>query len=173
MASNNDPLHEHVAALNVQDESTKDPDPSSNKNSGTSPNHNPDYDLSTPIPSNSTGLRQSLPSYGDAHFSLFLRKAFIKSLGYTDASLSLPIIGIANTFSAFNPCHANVPQLLEAVKRGVLMAGGLPMEFPTVSLHEAFAGGRSSMFLRNLMAMDTEEMVRGQPVDAVVLIGGW
>ena len=133
---------------------------------------NADYDLDIPIPSDSIGLRQSLPAYGDAHFSLFLRKAFIKAAGYGEEALARPIIGIANTYSAFNPCHANIPQLLEAVKRGVMFAGGLPMEFPTVSLHESFAGGKSSMFLRNLMSMDTEEMVKNQPMDAVVLIGG-
>ena len=89
--------------------------------------HNADYDLDTPIPSDSVGLRQSLPSYGDPHFSLFLRKAFIKAAGYGEEALSRPIIGIANTYSAFNPCHANIPQLIDAVKRGVLFAGGLPL----------------------------------------------
>ena len=63
------------------------------------------------------------------------------------------------------------PQLIEAVKRGVLLAGGMPMAFPTISIHESFAYP-TSMFLRNLMAMDTEEMMRAQPMDAVVLIGG-
>jgi dihydroxy-acid dehydratase len=131
---------------------------------------NTDYLISQPLP-HSTGLRHSLPAYGDAHFSLFLRKAFIKALGYTDAALSRPIVGIINTHSGFNPCHGNVPQLLEAVKRGVLLAGGLPVEFPTVSVHESFAAP-TSMFLRNLMSMDTEEMIRAQPVDACVMIGG-
>jgi dihydroxy-acid dehydratase len=118
-----------------------------------------------------SGLRKGLTSYGDRQFSLFLRKAFIKGAGYTDAALERPIIGIANTASSFNPCHGNVPQLVEAVRRGVLLAGGLPMEFPTISLHESFAQP-TSMYLRNLMAMDTEEMIRAQPMDAVVLIGG-
>lgn len=129
-----------------------------------------DYDLTQPITSN-TGLRQGLTSYGDTHFSLFLRKAFIKAAGYGEDALSRPVIGIINTFSGFNPCHANVPQLLEAVKRGVQLNGGLPIEFPTISLHESFASP-TSMLLRNLMAMDTEEMIRAQPVDAVVMIGG-
>jgi dihydroxy-acid dehydratase len=132
---------------------------------------NEDYNISTPLPSDSIGLRQNLPSYGDAHFSLFLRKAFIKALGYSDDALSRPIIGIINTYSSFNPCHANIPQLLEAVKRGVQLHGGLAMDFPTISLHESFASP-TSMFLRNLMSMDTEEMIKAQPVDAVVLIGG-
>src|SRR5512140_1315499 len=117
------------------------------------------------------GLHKRLTSYGDAGFSLFLRKAFIKGAGYTDSALDRPIIGIANTGSAFNPCHGNAPQLIEAVKRGIMLAGGLPVEFPTISIHESFAHP-TSMYLRNLMSMDTEEMIRAQPMDAVVLIGG-
>jgi dihydroxy-acid dehydratase len=117
------------------------------------------------------GLRKGLTSYGDADFSLFLRKAFIKASGYSDDALDRPIVGVTNTFSDFNPCHGNVPDLIESVKRGVLLAGGLPMVFPTISIGESFAHP-TSMFLRNLMAMDTEEMIRAQPMDAVVLIGG-
>lgn len=132
---------------------------------------NADYDLSTPLPSNAPGLRSSLPSYGDPHFALFLRKVFIKSLGFTESALSKPIIGIINTFSSFNPCHAHVPQMIEACKRGILSSGGLPMEFPTVSIGETFSSP-TSMYLRNLMSMDTEEMIRAQPCDAVVAIGG-
>ncbi len=118
-----------------------------------------------------TGMRKGLTSYGDQGFSLFLRKAFIKGAGYSDTALNRPVIGIANTGSAYNPCHGNAPQLLEAVKRGVMLAGGLPMDFPTISVHESFATP-TSMYLRNLMSMDTEEMIRAQPMDAVVLIGG-
>lgn len=116
-------------------------------------------------------MRKGLTSYGDAGFSLFLRKAFIKGAGYSDKALDRPVIGIANTGSAYNPCHGNVTQLIEAVKRGVMLAGGLPMDFPTISVHESFAAP-TSMYLRNLMSMDTEEMIRAQPMDAVVLIGG-
>ncbi|KAM0331335.1 hypothetical protein ACHAQA_003007 [Verticillium albo-atrum] len=130
-----------------------------------------DYDLSTPISTSQGGLRQGLTSYGDAHFSLFLRKVFIKALGYSDDALSRPIIGIVNTYSSFNPCHANIPQLIEAVKRGVQLNGGLAVDFPTISLHESFSSP-TSMYLRNLMSMDTEEMIAAQPCDAVVLIGG-
>ncbi|MEZ7849237.1 MAG: dihydroxy-acid dehydratase [Polaromonas sp.] len=118
-----------------------------------------------------TGMKKGLTSYGDAGFSLFLRKAFIKGAGFTDKALDRPVIGIANTGSAYNPCHGNVTQLIEAVKRGVMLAGGLPMDFPTISVHESFAAP-TSMYLRNLMSMDTEEMIRAQPMDAVVLIGG-
>ncbi|MEM5315157.1 IlvD/Edd family dehydratase [Paraburkholderia sp. JHI869] len=117
------------------------------------------------------GMRGGLTNYGDTGFSLFLRKAFIKGAGYTDDALERPVIGITNTGSAYNPCHGNVPQLLEALKRGILLAGGLPMEFPTISIHESFSQP-TSMFMRNLMSMDTEEMIRAQPMDAVVLIGG-
>jgi dihydroxy-acid dehydratase len=117
------------------------------------------------------GLRKGLTSYGDAEFSLFLRKAFIKAMGYSDDALDRPIVGITNTFSDYNPCHGNVPDLIDSVKRGVMLAGGLPMVFPTISIGESFAHP-TSMFLRNLMAMDTEEMVRAQPMDSVVVIGG-
>lgn len=121
-----------------------------------------DYNLTTPI-NTSTGLRSGLTSYGDTHFSLFLRKAFLSAAGYSSSALSRPIIGIASTASAYNPCHANIPQLLEALKRGILLNGGLPVEFPTISLHESFANP-TSMYLRNLMSMDTEEMIRAQPM---------
>ncbi len=122
-------------------------------------------------PVRATGMKRGLTSYGDQDFSLFLRKAFIKGAGYTDKALNRPVIGIVNTGSAYNPCHGNMPQLIEAVKRGVMLAGGLPMDFPTISIHESFASP-TSMYLRNLMSMDTEEMIRAQPMDAVVLIGG-
>ncbi|TKW64880.1 MAG: dihydroxy-acid dehydratase [Paracoccus denitrificans] len=117
------------------------------------------------------GMRKGLTSYGDAEFSLFLRKAFIKGMGYSDDALDRPIIGIADTSSGYNACHANVPDLIEAVKRGVMLSGGLPVPFPTISIHESFAHP-TSMYLRNLMSIDTEEMLRAQPMDAVVVIGG-
>ncbi len=122
-------------------------------------------------PTPAAGFRKGLTSYGDREFSAFLRKAFIKGAGYSDDALTRPIVGIVNTASGYNPCHGNAVALLEAVKRGVMLAGGLPVEFPTISIHESFAHP-TSMFLRNLMAMDTEEMIRAQPMDAVVLIGG-
>ena len=117
------------------------------------------------------GMRRGLTAYGDEKFSLFLRRAFIKAMGYSDDALERPIIGITNTFSGYNACHRTVPELIEAVKRGIMLAGGLPVEFPTITLHESFAHP-TSMFLRNLMAIDTEEMIRAQPMDACVLIGG-
>jgi dihydroxy-acid dehydratase len=117
------------------------------------------------------GMRRGLTSYGDAEFSLYLRKAFIKAMGYSDDALSRPIVGITDTYSAYNPCHRTVPELLDAIRRGVLLAGGLPMDFPVTSIHESFAHP-TSMYLRNLMSMDVEEMVVAQPMDAVVLVGG-
>ena len=65
-----------------------------------------------------TGLRKGLATYGDAEFSLFMRRVFIKAMGYTDDALDRPIIGITDTYSDFNPCHGNVPDLIEATKRG-------------------------------------------------------
>lgn len=117
------------------------------------------------------GMKKGLANYGDAGFSLFLRKAFIKAMGYSDDALDRPIIGITDTFSGYNACHRNVPDIIEAIKRGVMLSGALPIEFPIVSLHESFSHP-TSMYLRNLMAMDAEEMIRAQPMDAVVLVGG-
>src|SRR4051794_6257476 len=104
-------------------------------------------------------MKKGLAQYGDAEFSLFLRKAFIKAMGYSDDALNRPIVGITNTFSAYNACHRNVPELIDAIKRGVMLAGGMPIEFPVISIHESFSSP-TSMFLRNLMAMDAEEMIR-------------
>jgi dihydroxy-acid dehydratase len=117
------------------------------------------------------GLRKGLTRYGDAQFSLFLRTVFLQAMGYSEDALDRPIVGITNTYSDYNPCHGNVPDLIEAVKRGVMLAGGLPMVFPTATVHESFAYP-TAMYVRNLMAMDTEEMIRAQPMDSVVLIGG-
>ena len=117
------------------------------------------------------GMRKGLTRYGDSQFSQYLRDAFLRSIGLTRSASSRPVVGITNTFSDYNTCHRAVPDLIQAVKRGVLMAGGLPMEFPVISLHEAFSYP-SSMLLRNQMAMDVEEMIKAQAMDAVVLIGG-
>jgi dihydroxy-acid dehydratase len=117
------------------------------------------------------GFARGLTNYGDAGFSLYLRRSFAKSMGYSKEMLARPVIGIADSKSGFNNCHRHFPELIEAVKRGVLAAGGLPIEFPTVSLGEVFLSPTSMMF-RNLMSIDVEEMVRAQPMDAVVLVGG-
>jgi dihydroxy-acid dehydratase len=118
-----------------------------------------------------TGFGKGMTNYGDKEFSLFLRRAFIKGAGYSDDALDRPVIGIVNTANDYNPCHGNAAQLIEAAKRGVMLEGALPMVFPTISLHESFVNP-TSMYLRNLMSIDTEEMVRAQPMDAVILIGG-
>jgi dihydroxy-acid dehydratase len=117
------------------------------------------------------GLARGLTNYGDADFSLYLRRSFAKSMGYSEEMLTRPVVGIAHSASGFNNCHRHFPELLEAVKRGVLAAGALPLEFPTISLGEVFLSPTSMMF-RNLMSMDVEEMIRAQPMDAVVLLGG-
>ncbi|MGV3652822.1 MAG: IlvD/Edd family dehydratase [Noviherbaspirillum sp.] len=117
------------------------------------------------------GLDDGLTNYGDRDFARYLRRSFAKSMGYTDAALDRPVIGIAGTASDYNNCHRHFPELLQAVKRGVLAAGGLPLEFPTISLGEPFLHPTSMKF-RNLMSMDVEEMVRAQPMDAVLLMGG-
>ena len=117
------------------------------------------------------GFLRGLQSYGDRDFSIYMRRAFAKSMGYTGEELSRPIVGIAYTHSRFNPCHRHFPELLDAIKRGVAAAGGLALEFPTTSLHESTLAPNSMKF-RNLMAMDTEEMIRAQPMDCVVLMGG-
>ena len=117
------------------------------------------------------GLSRRLTRYGDERFARFLREAFLQASGLTDAAFDRPVVGIASTESDFNPCHASAPQLIAAIRRGVTLAGGLPFTFPTISLHESFAYP-TSMLLRNLMAMDTEEMLRALPLDAAVLVGG-
>jgi len=117
------------------------------------------------------GFARGLTNYGDRDFSLYLRRSFASSMGYSREMLAKKIVGIAYTGSGFNNCHRHFPELLDAVKRGVLAAGALPVEFPTVSLGEVFLNPTSLKF-RNLMAMDTEEMIRAQPMDAVVLMGG-
>jgi dihydroxy-acid dehydratase len=117
------------------------------------------------------GLEHGLTNYGDRDFSLYLRRSFAQSMGYSRAMLEKPVVGIAYTPSGFNNCHRHFPELLEAVKRGVLAAGALPIDFPTISLGEVFLSPTSLKY-RNLMSIDTEEMVRAQPMDAVVLMGG-
>jgi dihydroxy-acid dehydratase len=117
------------------------------------------------------GIAHGLTNYGDRDFSLYLRRSFAQSMGYSLDMLKRPVVGIAFTPSGFNNCHRHFPEMLDAVKRGVLAAGALPIEFPTISLGEVFLSPTSLKF-RNLMSIDTEEMIRAQPMDAVVLMGG-
>ena len=118
-----------------------------------------------------SGLDHGLTDYGDRDFSRYLRRSFALSMGYSRAMIDKPVVGIAYTPSDFNNCHRHFPELLTAVKRGVLAAGALPLAFPTISLGEVFLTPTSLKY-RNLMAIDTEEMIRAQPMDAVVLMGG-
>ena len=117
------------------------------------------------------GLARNVANYGDKDFALYLRRSFAKSMGYSQAMLDRPVVGIVDTGSAYNNCHRTMPELIEAVKRGVLGAGGLPMPFPTVSLCEPSLFP-TSMHYRNLAALDTEAMLTAQPMDAAVLVGG-
>jgi dihydroxy-acid dehydratase len=118
-----------------------------------------------------SGLDKGLTNYGDAAFSRYLRRSFAKSMGYSSQMLDRPVVGIATSASGFNNCHRHTPELVAAVARGVLGAGGLPLEFPTISLGEVFLSPTSLVY-RNLMSMDVEEMIRAQPMSAVVLVGG-
>ena len=117
------------------------------------------------------GFANRLTEYGDPELALYLRRSFARSMGFSTHALGKPIVGIVNTFSELNNCHRGLRELAEAVKRGVWQAGGLPLEFPVISLGEVFLHPTSMMF-RNLMAMDVEAMLRAQPLDAVVLLGG-
>src|SRR5579871_5755928 len=121
--------------------------------------------------SKTAGITKGLTAYGDPEFAAYLRRSFAKSMGYSNEMLGRPIIGIATSPSGFNNCHRLMPELVEAVKRGVLAAGALPIDFPTISLGEVFLNPTSFVF-RNLMSMDVEEMIRAQPMNAVVLVGG-
>jgi dihydroxy-acid dehydratase len=117
------------------------------------------------------GFARNAANYGDREFALYLRRSFVKSMGYSQAMLEKPIVGIADTGSDYNNCHRTAPELVGAVKRGVLAAGALPLGFPTVSLCEPSLFP-TSMHYRNLMALDTEAMLTAQPMDSAVLIGG-
>lgn len=117
------------------------------------------------------GIDRNLASYGDTEFSKYIRRAFLASAGFDETDLDRPVVGIANTTSDYNTCHRQMPELVEAAKRGVLEAGGLPFVFPTISLHEILFSP-TTMIYRNLLAMETEEMIRAQPMDAVLLLGG-
>ncbi|MBX9456917.1 MAG: dihydroxy-acid dehydratase [Rhizobium sp.] len=117
------------------------------------------------------GFDNGLTNYGDRDFARYLRRSFASSMGYSGAALDKPIVGICTTESGFNNCHRHFPEMIEAVKRGVLAAGALPVTFPVISLGEVFLSPTSLVY-RNLMAMAVEEMIRAQPMDAVVLMGG-
>ncbi|MEK9894026.1 MAG: dihydroxy-acid dehydratase [Pelagibacteraceae bacterium] len=117
------------------------------------------------------GIDKSLTNYGDKEFSSYLRRSFARSMGYSTESLNKPIVGIVNTASGLNSCHRHFPEMIEALKRGIQSQNCLGVDFPVISLGEVYLSPTSMMF-RNLMSMDVEEMIRAQPVDVVVLLGG-
>ena len=116
-------------------------------------------------------MKKSNASYGDEAFSKFLKMAFRRHLGHDEEDYEKPVIGISNTFSEVNRCHSHVQPMVNAIKQGVIMEGGTPLEFPTISVGEMFTSP-TTMLYRNLVAMDTEEMITAQPIDGTVLIGG-
>lgn len=101
-----------------------------------------------------------------------MHRAFLRGGGATAEEVRLwPVIGIANSSSELNPCNQGLSSLANEVKRGIRDAGGLPLEFPTISISEPFTRP-TSLYLRNLMSMDVEEMISVSPIDGVVLMGG-
>ncbi|RIK57587.1 MAG: dihydroxy-acid dehydratase [Chloroflexi bacterium] len=125
--------------------------------------HDDLHNHTTPAP------RRGASFFQEPHVAGFTHRAFTKAMGYDETDMARPLIGICNTYSELNNCNAHLRELGEAVKRGVWQAGGFPLEFPTISLGEIYLNP-SSMLWRNLAAMDTEEMIRGQPLDGVVLL---
>src|SRR5205809_6994082 len=100
----------------------------------------------------------------------YARRAWLRAEGFpADVFQNKPVIGICNSWSELNNCNAHLRTVAESVKRGVWAAGGVPLEFPTISLGEMFMKP-TTMLYRNLMAMDTEEMIRAHPLDGVVLL---
>ncbi len=100
----------------------------------------------------------------------FQNRSALRAMGLNpDDYVGKPVIGIANSWSDLNNCNSNLREIAESVKRGVLLEGGLPLEFPTISLGEEFMKP-SAMLYRNLMAMDVEETLRANPIDGVVLL---
>lgn len=110
--------------------------------------------------------------FSGPEYYAFARRAWLRSEGFShDIFDGRPIIGICNSWSELNNCNAHLRQVAEAVKRGVWAAGGVPLEFPTISLGEIYMKPTAMLF-RNLMAMDVEESIRANPVDGVVLLCG-
>ena len=121
-------------------------------------------------PSRTSNGSRGATSYGDAGFSRFARMAFARHTGLGPEDYERPMVGICDTSSEINRCHTHFGPIIDALKRGVLMEGGVPMTFPTISLGEMFTSP-TTMLYRNLAAMDTEEMISAQPMDSVILLG--
>ncbi len=110
--------------------------------------------------------------YGTDGLRSFSHRARTRQLGYLpEEHLGKPVIAILNTWSDINPCHVHLRDRAQAVKRGVWQAGGFPLEFPVATLSETFQKP-TPMLYRNLLAMETEELLRSYPVDGAVLMGG-
>ncbi|MBW8892702.1 MAG: dihydroxy-acid dehydratase, partial [Burkholderiales bacterium] len=121
---------------------------------------------------NGGGRFRSGHSYGKLDRDGFIHRSWMKSQGLPDDVFDgRPVIGICNTWSEITPCNAGLRDIAEHVKRGVWEAGGLPLEFPAISLGETQMRPTAMLF-RNLLAMDVEESIRGNPIDGVVLLGG-
>ncbi|MCL2429921.1 MAG: dihydroxy-acid dehydratase, partial [Alphaproteobacteria bacterium] len=117
------------------------------------------------------GLR-SARWFAPDDFRSFGHRSRMNQMGYAvEEFAGRPVIGIINTWSDFAQCHAHFRQRVEDVKRGVLQAGGFPVELPAISLSESTVKP-TTMLYRNFLAMETEELIRSQPVDGVVLMGG-
>jgi dihydroxy-acid dehydratase len=115
---------------------------------------------------------RSQKSYGRKDRDGFIHRSWMRSEGLPDSAFDgRPIVGICNTWSELTPCNAHLRDIAEYVKRGVWEAGGVPLEFPAMSLGETQMRPTAMLF-RNLLAMDVEESIRGNPIDAVVLLGG-
>lgn len=115
---------------------------------------------------------RSAHSYGKLDRDGFIHRSWMKAQGYpADAFDGRPVIGICNTWSEITPCNSHLREIADYVKRGVWEAGGLPLEFPAMSLGETQMRPTAMLF-RNLLAMEVEESIRGNPLDGVVLLGG-
>jgi dihydroxy-acid dehydratase len=118
------------------------------------------------------GARRSEEWFERSDLDGFLHRSWLKSTGVTDETFrGRPVIGICNSWSELVNCNIHLRGLAESVKRGVLQAGGFPMEFPVMSLGESLMKP-TTMLYRNLMAMDVEESIRSYPLDGVVLLTG-
>src|SRR5437867_6377138 len=124
------------------------------------------------IPSNGKNGRRSAEWFDRDDLDGFLHRSWLKAEGVTDEAFrGKPVIGICNSWSELVNCNSHLRELAVAVKRGVLQAGGFPLEFPVLSLGEALMKP-TTMLYRNLMAMDVEESIRSYPLDGVVLLTG-
>ena len=122
-----------------------------------------------------TGKKARLRShewFGERGRNGFIHRSWMRNQGFSpDVFDGRPVIGICNTWSELTPCNSHLRDVADAVKRGVWQAGGFPVEFPVMSLGETLLRPTAMLF-RNLLSMDTEESIRGNPVDGVVLLSG-